>query len=207
MNDVVELSGLPPGAAEALASGTLRDPFAVLGPIDTAGGRIVRVFLPGALEVAVVSRSTCCLSLGRLSPMLPQGLFAGPVGSAEPYLLHITWPGAVQETEDPYSFGPLLGDLDLHLFNEGRHFELASHLGANVTVIDGVSWSAVCRMGTERAGGVGGRRLQYLGPATQSDAAALSGGRLGVVHPQDRRRSALQVRHRRPRRVAAAIQG
>ena len=45
----------------------------------------------------------------------------------------------MQETEDPYSFGSLLGDLDLHLFNEGRHFELASHLGASVVTIDGVS--------------------------------------------------------------------
>jgi hypothetical protein len=37
----------------------------------------------------------------------------------------------VQETEDPYSFGPVLGELDLHLFNEGRHFDLADALGAN----------------------------------------------------------------------------
>ena len=55
-----------------------------------------------------------------------------------PYLLRIAWPGAVQETEDPYSFGPLLGELDLHLFNEGRHFELAEALGANAMTIDGV---------------------------------------------------------------------
>ena len=64
---------------------------------------------------------------------------SGALDSAEPYLLRISWPGAVQETEDPYSFGSLLGELDLHLFNEGRHFELASHLGANVVTIDGVT--------------------------------------------------------------------
>jgi 1,4-alpha-glucan branching enzyme len=138
MNDVAGLSGLPPGVAEALASGTLRNPFAVLGPFDTDAGRFVRVFMPGALEVAVISRAASAL-LGRLTPMPPPGVFAGPVRSTEPYLLRITWPGAVQETEDPYSFGTLLGDLDLHLFNEGRHFELASQLGANVTVVDGVS--------------------------------------------------------------------
>jgi 1,4-alpha-glucan branching enzyme len=138
MNDVVELTGLPSGMAEALASGALRDPFAVLGPFDTAAGRIVRVFLPGALEIEVLARSSGA-PLARLSPMLPQGLFAGRVSSEEPYLLRITWPGAVQEIEDPYSFGMLLGELDLHLFNEGRHFELAEHLGANVTTIDGVA--------------------------------------------------------------------
>ena len=49
------------------------------------------------------------------------------------------WPGGVQETEDPYSFGLLLGDLDLHLFNEGRHFGLADAFGAQVRTVDGVT--------------------------------------------------------------------
>src|SRR5690606_31558027 len=44
----------------------------------------------------------------------------------------------LQETEDPCSFGVLLGDLDLHLIAEGRHFELASALGAVATEVDGV---------------------------------------------------------------------
>ena len=52
------------------------------------------------------------------------------MSDAAPYLLRINWPGGLQETEDPYSFGPLLGDIDLHLFNEGRHFRLAHALGA-----------------------------------------------------------------------------
>ena len=137
MNDVAELSGLPSGVAEALAAGALRDPFAVLGPFDTAVGGVVRAFLPGALTVEVLARASG-KSLGRLVPTLPQGLFAGRVSRTEPYRLRIGWPDAIQETEDPYSFGPLLGDLDLHLFNEGRHFELASHLGANAVTVDGV---------------------------------------------------------------------
>ncbi len=68
----------------------------------------------------------------------PTGLFAGTIEGDEPYRLRIHWPGGVQETEDPYSFGLLLGDLDLHLFNEGRHFELAFCLGAQPMVVDGV---------------------------------------------------------------------
>ncbi|MGH7042241.1 MAG: 1,4-alpha-glucan branching protein GlgB, partial [Acetobacteraceae bacterium] len=77
--------------------------------------------------------------LGELAPGEPAGLFAGRVASGVPYLLRIHWPGAVQETEDPYSFGPLLGDLDLYLFNEGRHFELAFALGARPVTIDGTA--------------------------------------------------------------------
>ena len=138
MNDIADLADLPPGAAEALANGTCGDPFAVLGPHDTLVGRIIRTFLPGAMQVEVVAREGG-RSLGMLAPVAPPGLFVGRVDSAEPYLLRITWPGAVQEMEDPYSFGPLLGDLDLHLFNEGRHFELAAHLGANLVTIDGVT--------------------------------------------------------------------
>ena len=56
MNDVAEISGLPSGVAEALANGTFGDPFAALGPHDTMTGRIVRAYLPGALEVEVLSR-------------------------------------------------------------------------------------------------------------------------------------------------------
>jgi 1,4-alpha-glucan branching enzyme len=138
MNDVIDLPGLPAEIAQQLADGVLHDPFAVLGPRETAAGRLIRAFLPGAEAVEVMSRATGA-SLGWLSPTRPEGLFAGIVASDEPYRLRITWPGAVQETEDPYSFGLLLGDLDLHLFNEGRLFELAFTLGANPMVIDGVS--------------------------------------------------------------------
>ena len=137
MNDMPDAAVLSPGVAEALGNGTINDPFGVLGPHDTGMGRVIRAYLPGALEVEILARSSLKV-LGRLAPAVPQGLFVGRVANADPYVLRITWPGGVQETEDAYSFGPLLGDLDLHLFNEGRHFELASHLGASVATIDGV---------------------------------------------------------------------
>ena len=138
MNDMADVSALPPGVTEALANAALNDPFSVLGPHDTELGRLIRAFLPGAVRVEVLARRDGH-AIGALAPAVPHGLFVGRVDGAEPYRLRIVWPDAVQETEDPYSFGPLLGDLDLHLFNEGRHFELASHLGANVVTIDGVS--------------------------------------------------------------------
>jgi 1,4-alpha-glucan branching enzyme len=129
---------LDPGLADALANARLGDPFAVLGPHEGPNGRLVRAFLPGAARVDIVSRDGA-RRLGELSPGEPAGLFAGKVDSPEPYLLRIQWPGAVQETEDPYSFGLLVGDLDLYLFNEGRHFELALALGARPMSIDGVA--------------------------------------------------------------------
>ena len=121
---------------EALLAGRHGDAFAVLGPHDGPAGRIVRVLAPGARGVDVLRRVDG-ESLGTLGAVRP-GLFEGMVTDRAPYRLRIAWPGAVQETEDPYAFGPLLGDLDLHLFNEGRHFELAEAFGANRLVLDGV---------------------------------------------------------------------
>ena len=108
-----------------------------LGPQDLPDGRTIRVLLPGAESVEVLRRSDRG-SLGWLKHGDGHGLFEGPVADASPYLLRIQWPGAVQETEDPYAFGPLLGDMDLHLFSEGRHFQLAGALGANVVTVEGV---------------------------------------------------------------------
>ena len=167
----------------------LRDPFAVLGPHDTAAGRIVRAFLPGALEVEVLARAGGNVARAARAGRAARAVRRSRSASAEPYLLRIAWPGAVQETEDPYSFGPLLGELDLHLFNEGRHFELASHLGANVVTIDGVRGVrfAVWAPNARAVSVVGD--FNTWDPRRQSDAAALSGRRVGAVHPAARRRA------------------
>jgi 1,4-alpha-glucan branching enzyme len=133
---VQDLPRLDAATADALADGRLGDPFAVLGPHLDRTGRIVRVFLPGAQQVDVCSRDG--RPLGALRPSEPRGLFAAHVEGDDPYRLRIHWPGGVQETEDPYAFGLLLSDLDLHLFNEGRHFELAFCLGAQPMAIEGI---------------------------------------------------------------------
>jgi len=121
----------------ALANATHGDPFALLGPHESEAGPIVRAFLPAARWVEVLARADRT-RLGRLEAHDDSGLFEGPVRRRDPYLLRIEWPGGVQETEDPYAFGLLLGDLDLHLFNEGRHFGLGDTFGAQATTIDGV---------------------------------------------------------------------
>jgi 1,4-alpha-glucan branching enzyme len=134
---VAKVDELTTVEAEAIASARHGDPFKVLGPRDTSAGRVIRAFLPGAQTVEVLRRSDRTL-IGQLSQKELSGLFVGTVDDRAPYLLRITWPNTIQETEDPYSFGPLLGDLDLHLFNEGRHFELASAFGANAMTFEGV---------------------------------------------------------------------
>ncbi|MGH6890192.1 MAG: 1,4-alpha-glucan branching protein GlgB [Rhizomicrobium sp.] len=125
-------------AVRALAQGRFADPFSYLGPHTTDAGYVVRCYLPGAHAVEVLARNGGEV-LGRLSPLENTGLFVGPLAHSCDYVLRIHWPHSIEETEDPYSYGPLLGDLDLHLFSEGAHFELAERLGAAHLAIDGVA--------------------------------------------------------------------
>src|ERR1700732_3348180 len=133
---IAQFRPLDRAVVAALANATHGDPFAVLGPHETEAGPIVCAFLPGALGVDVLARVDRT-PLGRLEAHDDSGLFEGAVRRADPYLLRIPWPGGVQETEDPYAFGLLLGDIDLHLFNEGRHFGLGETFGAQAMTIEG----------------------------------------------------------------------
>ncbi len=132
------LAGVGADAVQALVEGRHGDPFAILGSHGSGEGRVVRAFLPGARGVDVVAREDGS-RLGTLDLVHPAGLFAGPVQGGGPYRLRIQWPDAVQDTDDPYGFGLLLGDLDLHLIGQGTHYELGRCLGAQAMAVEGVS--------------------------------------------------------------------
>jgi len=123
--------------AAELIEGRLTDPFAFLGPHQGANGPLVRTFQPGAEGVDVLARDDG-RKLGSLEPAGSSGVFAGAVSEAVPYILAVQWPGAMQETEDPYAFGLVLRELDLHLFSQGAHWELARRFGAQPTEMDGI---------------------------------------------------------------------
>jgi 1,4-alpha-glucan branching enzyme len=133
----VLLADIDRAGVQALVEGRHGDPFGILGQHPAEGGSIIRTFMPGASSVEVLARDTGD-HLAQLQPVHPGGLFAGRLDRPSAYRLRINWPDAIQETEDPYSFGLLLGDLDLHLIAQGTHYELGSVLGAQPTTIDGV---------------------------------------------------------------------
>jgi 1,4-alpha-glucan branching enzyme len=125
--------------AAAIANGEHLDPFAVLGPHKAvATGRVIRAFLPGARKVVAFARGGDNEVLCELHEVAVPGFFAGRPNKDEPYVLRIEWPDFVQATEDPYSFGIVLGDLDLHLFGEGSHWKLAQNIGAAPIEVDGI---------------------------------------------------------------------
>ena len=126
------------GDMDALIRAEHRDPFSMLGPhSDGKDGQVIRAYLPNALAVRVLSRDGE-RDLGELTMSDKPGFFAGHFPVREPYLLKINWATGEQITEDPYSFGQLLGEMDLYLFAEGNHRDLSSALGAQVKTVDGV---------------------------------------------------------------------
>ncbi|WP_137983731.1 1,4-alpha-glucan branching protein GlgB [Pseudomonas viridiflava] len=123
---------------DALIRAEHRDPFSILGPHGDGGsGQYVRAYLPAALSVRLLARDDG-RELGEMEMSEVPGFFVGHLEHPQPYLLKINWAGGEQITEDPYSFGPLLGEMDLYLFAEGNHRDLSSCLGAQVTRVDGV---------------------------------------------------------------------
>lgn len=131
------MTGMVQEGLQALAEGRHGDPFSMLGRHQYGDLTVVRTLLPGALSVSVIESETGRV-MAELEPIHDVGIFAGLVDSPTSYRLRIEWPDAVQETEDPYSFPPLLGELDLHLISQGTHYELGRTLGAIPMEIDGV---------------------------------------------------------------------
>lgn len=121
----------------ALIDGRHGDPFSMLGPHWQGGKTRVTVFVPGAKGVKLVDRKSS-ETLVNLRQVEARGLFSATVAALPAYRLSIAWPDTTQETEDAYSFGPLLGDLDLHLISQGTHYNLSRTLGAVATEIDGI---------------------------------------------------------------------
>ncbi|MBN3467526.1 1,4-alpha-glucan branching protein GlgB [Pseudomonas savastanoi pv. phaseolicola] len=123
---------------DALIRAEHRDPFSILGPHGDGGsGQYVRAYLPAALSVRLLAKDDG-RELGEMEMSEVPGFFVGHLEQPQPYLLKVQWAGGEQITEDPYSFGPLLGEMDLYLFAEGNHRDLSSCLGAQVTKVDGV---------------------------------------------------------------------
>ncbi|KXU94798.1 1,4-alpha-glucan branching protein GlgB [Acetobacter cerevisiae] len=125
---------------EDLAHGMSSNPFAVLGRHPDGRGDIIRVFFPDALEVTVVSTPAKGLPLEqKMYRIHPHGVYSATIPKrSKSYFVRVRWADGWQDVVDPYSFGKLLGDLDLHLFSEGRHHSPDEMMGAHCLEINGV---------------------------------------------------------------------
>ncbi|MFG2052029.1 1,4-alpha-glucan branching protein GlgB [Micromonospora sp. NPDC048935] len=110
---------------EAILSGEIVDPHAVLGAHRHGDTTVVRTIRRGADRVDLVL-PTSTHPMTRIHPI---GLFEATVeGSVTDYRLGVDG----EPADDPYRHPPSLGELDLHLIGEGRHERLWTVLGARV---------------------------------------------------------------------------
>jgi 1,4-alpha-glucan branching enzyme len=100
----------------------------------------VRSLRPDAKDLAIVDR----YDIERRFPasrIAEEGLFEAElrgVTEAFDYLLEVTtWSGEICQISDPYSYGPVLGELDTYLYCMGNHYEIYEKLGAHLREING----------------------------------------------------------------------
>src|SRR5579863_10254516 len=127
------------GALDAIAAARKSDPFAVLGPHQTAAGWVIRVFAPAAISVRALTRD------GKLLADLPRrkdDFFEALIPSAKErpaYRVEVETLQGTSSYIDSYAFGPALGPLDDYLLHEGTHRQLYGRLGAQLINHEGVA--------------------------------------------------------------------
>jgi 1,4-alpha-glucan branching enzyme len=123
-----------------LQRGESHDPYSLLGRHPDGEQEVVRAFMPSAEAVELDG-------VGPMSRIPNTDIFEIHLdpqqAAALPQHHRLNW----QEKADgqrcsaisPYSFAPLLADLDLHLFSEGRHHHIYRLFGAHCIEVDGIS--------------------------------------------------------------------
>jgi 1,4-alpha-glucan branching enzyme len=127
-----------------IINATHHDPFNVLGkhPLgdrsDAAADTLIRVYLPGARTVTLMSQGQEFI----LRRIEGTDFFEWRgIGKYIKDTYQIHWYDRYNQVHldyDPYTFAPFLGELDVHLFNEGQHWNIYELLGAHEREIDGV---------------------------------------------------------------------
>jgi 1,4-alpha-glucan branching enzyme len=144
-----EVSGLPPDELNSFLSGTHSDPFRILGPHRSGDELVIRLFRPDAQKIEILLaagqvRVAAATGQDRQAPITADkihrdGFFCAGVAGATrdlDYRIEVTtWDGSKESGRDPYQYGPIMGEIDLHLFAEGQHWELYEKFGAHLRTI------------------------------------------------------------------------
>src|SRR5438477_4954554 len=155
-----EITGLPPDELKSFLSGTHSDPFRILGPHRVGDDLAIRIFRPDAQKIDII------LNPQANEPITAErihrdGFFCATVPGATrdlDYRLCLqSRDGSKQLTRDPYQYGPIMGEVDLHLFAEGQHWKIYEKFGAHArTIGDAVGvYFAVWAPNAERVSVVG----------------------------------------------------
>ena len=121
-----------------LLAGAHHDPFDVLGCHRRGRFWHIKALLPGVTAVELV-QAGARLPMKRLPDT---DLFSVSISAGSQPLYRLRScdsAGHWHEFDDPYRFKPFIGDLDLHMFAEGRHQHLYRILGAHCCQHEGVA--------------------------------------------------------------------
>lgn len=117
------------------------DPFEVLGyhklEEKSRNKSIIRAFLPDSEEVKLIYED----NTRKMEKIHKDGFYEVvlDIDYKPDYKFRITnREGHKWELNDPYKFGPVLTDFDLHLFSEGNHYKTYEKLGAHSITHEGI---------------------------------------------------------------------
>ncbi len=127
---------------ERIQKGKHHDPFQVLGlHQDNKGNHLVRFFLPYAERVEL-------MGIGDMERIPNTDIFELALTKKKQVEKYHSTHGQLRwqqkgtdtlhKSISPYSFTPQIGELDLHLFGEGKHHYAYHFMGAHLKTIDGI---------------------------------------------------------------------
>ncbi|HEX3599350.1 MAG TPA: 1,4-alpha-glucan branching enzyme, partial [Lacipirellulaceae bacterium] len=133
-----EIAGLPGDEVSRFVQGIHSDPFRVLGPHCVGDDLEIRVFRPDARSVDILLDREPDKPIAAVQ-IQQEGFFLATVPGATrdlAYHLRITGgDGSKHVTRDPYQYGPIMGEVDLHLFAEGQHWKIYEKFGAHLRMV------------------------------------------------------------------------
>ena len=120
--------------AHALAQGVHGDPFSVLGLHQRGRRWVLTAFVPGAEGLTVLGSKEVPAQPVEGVP----GLFVASLTKRQEYRLRAANAETTWEFDDPFRFGPVLGEMDEYFLGEGSVRRLWQVLGAHVITHEGV---------------------------------------------------------------------
>ncbi len=137
-----EIVGLPIDEMNLFLAGGHPDPFRILGPHRVGDDLVIRVFRPNAKEVAIVLGDDGAESVPA-ERLHTHGFFQAFLPGQKRgcnYRVRVTGSdGAKHTLHDPYCYGTIMGEVDLHLFAEGNHQRIYEKFGAHPRTIADVA--------------------------------------------------------------------
>ena len=127
------LTGIDRGELKAFLSLKHSNPHSILGAHQVGDGVMIRAFRPDAEAIEVLVGARKPRSMEEIHDAGLFEIFLPDLAAVPSYRLKVHYPNDnVFLQRDPYAFLPTLGDLDLHLFGEGKHTRVYEKLGAHV---------------------------------------------------------------------------